>query len=118
MTSPNTDPKKFGPELWRVIHVSAINMNQDEFIKWVTIQLNNIPCGNCRQHALEYLRSSPPEVYKDVYDKSGEFIGMFKWTWMFHNEVNKRLGYKIMDYQMAYNLYNRQDVTCSETCGN
>jgi hypothetical protein len=118
ITDINTDPKKFGPVLWRIIHIAALNMSADDFIKFINLQIIHILCMDCRNHAIEYLKNNPPESYKNVYDVNGEFVGMFKWSWKFHNDVNIRLKHQLMDYNTAYALYSTDSQTCSDSCGN
>ena len=43
-----------------------------------------IPCKECSNHCLQYIRSNPPNV-----NSKDELID---WVYNFHNEVNKRLG--------------------------
>jgi hypothetical protein len=49
---------------------------------------------------------------------NNEDVGMFKWSFNFHNAVNQRLNKPIMDWSTAYNLYSKAVVTyCTKTCG-
>lgn len=113
-----SDAKTFGPGMWYTIHVTAIKMGQDTFLSWIYIIINSIPCLDCRQHAVVYLSEDPPSGYKDVYTTDGEPIGMFKWSWKFHNSVNQRLNKPIIDFDTAYKMYTDESVLCSEGCGN
>jgi len=104
--------------IWYTIHISALKMGEDSFLNWIILILNSLPCSTCKSHALEYLRTSPPELFKNTYDeKTGELIGMFKWTWKFHNDVNLRLSKKVLDYNTTYKMYSDENV-CSTDCGN
>ena len=111
-------PEIFGPGMWYSIHISAIKMGEEQFLNWVRIIISNIPCLKCKNHATEYLGQNSPELYLNTYNQSGDLIGMFKWTWQFHNDVNKRLGKKILDYTTAYKMYTDESVLCSSDCGN
>lgn len=53
-------------------------------------------CGNCRQHATAYMEKYPPESY---------FANCFYYTVAFHNNVNARLGKRVIDYQLATAWY-------------
>jgi len=112
-----SDPKKFGPGMWYSIHTTALRMGEDNFIDWIVVLISRIPCLDCRGHATEYLNKNPPSMYKGVLDENtGEIVGMFKWTYIFHNAVNARLGKRVIDYIEAYNIYS-DDSACSSKCG-
>jgi len=116
---PISDSKVFGPGMWYTIHITALKIGQDNFLSWIYIIISSIPCLRCRKHATEYISENPPDKYKDVYDKSsGDLIGMFKWSWKFHNDVNTRLSKPLLDYNTVYKMYNDESVLCSDSCGN
>ncbi len=83
------------------------------------------PCLTCREHIKEYLANNSMEAFWGpiYHEVSGEDIGLFKWTWIFHNVVNARLAHwghakKQMDFDTAYDLYYHSDnTTCSLDCG-
>ena len=116
--------KTFGPGMWYSIHISSLKLGETEFLEWIRIILNSIPCSKCRKHALQYLEENNPSNYKDIYDENGELIGMFQWTWKFHNDVNIRLNEKnkedrkIYDFHEAYRMYSNDEILCSDNCGN
>ena len=112
------DPTKFGPGMWYSIHNTALKMGEDFFIDWIRIILNSIPCLKCRTHSLEYLQNNSLENYRDVHDENGELVGMYIWTWKFHNDVNLRLNKKIYDYKDSYRMYTDESLSCSKDCGN
>jgi hypothetical protein len=47
-------------------------------------------------------------------------LGLFIWTWKFHNAVNTRLRKPVMSWDTAYSLYselqNNNNLVCSKTC--
>lgn len=120
MTHKHTisDSSYVGPGQWYCIHTSAQKLNQKNFIDWLYIILDSIKCTICRDHALEYIKQNPIELYRDVKNDDGYIVGMFQWTWKFHNAVNSRLNKKILDYETAYNMYSEDNHTCSDMCGN
>jgi hypothetical protein len=119
ISSSVSDPKVFGPGLWFSIHTSALKINQENFLSWIRIIVSSIPCLRCRNHATEYINENPPDVFKDVRDENTkDLIGMFKWAWKFHNDVNLRLKKPLMDYNTVYRMYTDESVMCSEECGN
>lgn len=115
---PSSDPKVFGPGMWYVIHNTALKMGEETFSDWIYITLSSIPCLKCRTHAMEYLKQNPLDLFKDVYDEEdGELVGMFKWSWNFHNTVNQKLKKSTLDYRTAYRMYRNESI-CSSDCGN
>jgi len=110
--------KTFGPGLWHSIHITALLIDQEIFLKWIKIQVASIPCPTCKEHASQYLLENPPEKYENVYDTNHNLIGMFKWSWKFHNDVNLRLKKPLLDYTTAYSIYNSEANECPEVCGN
>lgn len=118
MSDAISDSTKFGPGMWYTIHITSLKIGEDSFIDWIRIILNSIPCIKCRNHSLEYIQENDPVKSKDMYNEDGELIGMFKWTWKFHNDVNARLKKKIYDFDEAYRMYTNESSTCSDKCGN
>ena len=108
------------PNDWFSIHIMAKNSIDDEtenyFIKFFEIIINNYPCSICRSHAKEYYQLHPLSKWKGWMDKEGRRVGMFFWTWKFHNTVNARLGYPLMNYQTAWELYESIH-SCDVVCG-
>jgi len=99
----------FGPGTWFCIHVHARNsktQNQKEaFIKFINNICQNLKCGECNGHCHKYIEEHPPNKFMNVIENN-EDIGMFMWSWMFHNAVNKRIGKKIMDWKTALMMYS------------
>lgn len=117
------DPKKTGPGVWFAIHIMAISAKTVEqkkhFISFMKNICNNFKCMDCRNHCQEYIKNHPMEDFMHVLNESGDDIGMFKWSWIFHNAVNARLpGKKSLDWATAYGLYSNSDSgICFEGCG-
>lgn len=108
--------QKDAPGIWFSIHISSINLEQNEFSNFLEMILHHLSCLKCREHALEYLSTHPLDEYKKLRNFEGEKIGMFKWTWEFHNSVNLRLGKHNLDFETAYNMYKSEDQLCSSVC--
>lgn len=108
------DPRVFGPGLWLAIHITGFQTDSPEkieaFIIWLWQILNNIPCGVCRDHALQYIEDNPPEArLNEVTYELGSiprYIGMFHWTWIFHNSVNARIGKTPLSWEAALKRYS------------
>jgi len=116
-----TDPRSWGVGLWFSIHTYAINAKTDEskksFMDYMKIICTNIKCDNCRKHATEYLETHPIKDFYNIKNEKGEDIGMFKWTYLFHNAVNSRLGKPQMDWDTAYSMYSPTSSVCLQGCG-
>lgn len=117
-----SDPEYTGPGAWSVIHVLAYNARnkekQQQFMASMREICGKFPCINCRYHCGEYIRNHPMEDYLDL-NMNGEKLGLFVWSWKFHNCVNARLKKPIMSWDTAYNMYLEEDVennTCSTSC--
>lgn len=120
-----TDPKYIGPGTWNVIHRLAskavTKTKQDEFISTMTEICNGFPCHICRGHCQEYMRNHPIQDYisKTIdIDGSSQNLGLFIWTWEFHNAVNSRLQKPIMDWDTAKRMYivPEEEGVCSASC--
>lgn len=117
-----SDPAKVGPGTWFSIHRMAIRAKTPEkkqaFIEFMTDICDNFKCLKCRGHCQAYIKTNPIGDFLNVKDeKSGEDIGMFKWSTIFHNAVNVRLGKPVMDYTTAYNLYSDSEFgVCAKDC--
>jgi hypothetical protein len=121
----NTDPKYVGPGTWSVIHKRAYKATtkklQKEFIEFMKETCYEFPCTVCRGHCTEYINNHPLEEYLNNSVEIGgkkEKLGMFVWSWKFHNAVNMRLGKPIMDWDTAHSLYSNDsdEMVCSESC--
>jgi len=122
----NTDPAYIGPGIWDFIHRTAFNAKtveeQKSFIKQMKTICDEFPCIKCRGHCQEYIKNHPMEEYIDVtvdMDNEKINIGIFVWTWKFHNAVNARLNKPIMTWDTAYNIYSHSEsLVCSTNCIN
>lgn len=119
----NTNPKYIGPGTWNVIHTLAYNAttksSKEAFMKHMSIICKQFPCETCRGHCKEYLKENPMIDYLDVVTE-GKPVGLFTWTWQFHNAVNFRIGKPLMTWDMALHIYeqfkNQTDGQCSRDC--
>jgi hypothetical protein len=123
-----TDPKYIGPGIWMLLHQKGSKANtkekQKEFIQFVKDVYENFPCNFCRGHFKVYIQEHPLEKYLNVYlvGENGKkiMIGMFLWSWKFHNAVNHRLQKPMMNWDTAYEMYYVLPTTekkiCSKEC--
>lgn len=88
-----------------------------EFIEDIKQLSEEFPCTKCRKHMQEHLKVSPFEPYMNIKNEKGDHIGMFKWTWDFHNAVNTRLGKPYVDFNTAWNLTEDTGFAfCTQGC--
>ena len=115
-----TDPSKIGPGYWQIIHFKARNSDtlklKQDFIDFMYLLSVEFPCGNCRNHIQKYLKENPFEPFMNLKNEHGEDIGMFKWSWLFHNAVNIRIHKPYVDWDTAWEMYNTNKEICTD-CG-
>jgi len=120
LAGDRTDPVIIGPGKWDDMHSKAIEAtdsnSQKEFIKWNTDMLENFPCIHCRVHALQYLIANPMEDSVNVIVDKDQKLGLFIWTWKFHNAVNARLKKPLLNWTTAYTMYKLNPEECSKSC--
>lgn len=122
--SDHTDPKYVGPGTWNVIHrVAFLARTKDEqleFIKLMKLICSGFPCSVCRGHCTTYINDNPMEEFLEIkIDMDGKELelGMFLWSWKFHNAVNLRIDKPLMSWDTAYNLYSdSESLVCSSSC--
>lgn len=117
-----SDPKIIGPGIWFIIHSTGKKAINDEtkrqFIDLMNMLRKEFPCEKCRGHIDEYMTKNPIEEYYNLKGDNDEEIGMFKWSWMFHNAVNTRIGKPYVDWETAYNMFSDSGImVCSRDCG-
>lgn len=115
------DPKVIGPGIWIVIHQTAKRAidepSKQSFVNLMKMLADQFPCDKCRRHINEYLQENPFEPYWNINNDIGDPIGLFKWSWNFHNTVNLRLNKSYIDFDTAWNLYSDKGiVACSSGC--
>lgn len=111
-----------GPGYWYDIHHMARRATTEEtkyrFLDRMNYLRGEYPCNKCRPHIGEFMDVHPIRQFWNLrHGKTGEEIGMFKWSWMFHNAVNSRLGKPNVDFDTAYNLYGGTgSLVCTSGC--
>ena len=115
-----SNPATFGPGIWYVIHLKAKNAKDEsakiQFKNFLEDVIQNLPCSTCQQHATTYYQSNPLKDYWYVKE-NGEEIGLFKWTWNFHNTVNNRLKKPYVNWENAKMLFDTESGVCTSDCG-
>jgi hypothetical protein len=114
-----SNPSTFGPGIWYCIHMMARDCNNEQkkmkFKEFIEQVIHNLPCQTCTDHATEYYRSHPLNDYWNIKEH-GEDVGLFKWTWTFHNAVNNRLNKPYISWENAKMLYSKEDGVCTSEC--
>lgn len=116
-----SDPKESGPGLWFILHTAAKEAKTEEkkrhFQQLLDIIKRNHPCQSCRNHMEEFINTHPLGNFWNIKSEKGEEIGLFLWTFIFHNSVNSRLNKKQPDWETAYNMYSNEEITpCTSDC--
>jgi hypothetical protein len=116
-----TDPTVLGQGTWFCMHRMAKNaitkITKDGFIAFLDDLRYTFPCKKCRRHINQYLTDHPIKDYYNIVDEHGNDIGMFKYSWMFHNAVNTRLGKPYVDWETAWKMYeDPSSLPCNLAC--
>lgn len=98
-----------GPGLWWITHSLAANAQTKEgvkqFMNHVEYLKTNFPCEKCRPHIVAFFTKHPTEQYTTNDKINGKDVGLFRLTWIMHNEVNKRLNKKFFPFEKGYDIY-------------
>lgn len=110
------DPSTIAAGMWYSIHLEAYEAKSEEekraFARSMKRFCEKYPCAKCRRHASEYIAKHPIEKYWNTNK------GIFKWSWIFHNDVNERLGKPLVSWDQANAIYSgdEQIHICGEGC--
>ena len=107
--------------LWYYMHKNAYNattyQKKEEFERFLISLINDLPCNECKKHATKYVSEHPIRNFFNLRDeRSGAEIGVFKYTWIFHNDVNRRLKKSEVDWFTALSMYSSSGEGC-DNCG-
>ena len=115
------DIGKIGPGIWFKIHSDGIAATtqalKESFIVNINILCDGFKCKHCQPHFRKYINEHPIEKYFNIKNKEGKDIGIFKWTWEFHNAVNLRLGKYQCTLEEAYEYYTNNTIGACHECG-
>lgn len=109
--------KTWGPYGWKFMHMVALaypnsptNEDKENYKTFFTILGNVLPCQLCADHYKQNLINFPLTDY--ILSSRDTLL---KWTIDIHNEVNKSIGKKILDYDEAITLIKNNYETKIET---
>ena len=104
----------WGPPCWSIMHILATRIKEEDFENkkeslWLVINeiCNNLPCPECRQHAVSLMR----QTKKASILKSKDNLEIFLFD--FHNLVNKKKGLRLFtkeEYNLKYKKSNIKEV--------
>ena len=91
MTYAHTDPRVWGPDVWRALHYIALGYPDDPspdqqaaYRAFFTALGPVLPCASCATNYQQHLRDLPVEP---ALQKGGR--ALFEWTVALHNLVNQ-----------------------------
>jgi hypothetical protein len=109
------NPNYVGPGIWYKMHLDAAWADTDDKKRVVIEQIkylqSNFPCGECKEHFENYIRTHPLEL---TLGKSPE--SLFLWTFNFHNAVNHRLKKPQVSYDDAKKIFYNNSEFCASDC--
>lgn len=121
-----SDPTYVGPGTWNTIHrlaYAATTLDlQNDFVTTMEEICRTFPCPHCQGHCKQYMIDNPIRKFigLPVMVNGGEQeLGMFLWTFLFHNAVTARVGKnKMMAWETALALYSKvaDPNECSKVC--
>lgn len=95
--------------IWFCIHLFAIVSITPELISsymtYIQTLAESFKCNKCKKHFIYYITNNPMNKYANMTDSTGRNIGMFYWSWEFHNAVNKYLGKYQPTFEEAFNYF-------------
>ena len=84
--------------LWGEIHQKAKEATtlplKNDFVTFLNDIISSHGCGGCAQDLKNFIAQNKIELYFWIQEShlgKNFDIGLFKWSWMFHNHVNKKL---------------------------
>ena len=121
MSSKFNNPAIVGPGIWFTIHhMARYSITPDKinnFINFIHSLTSSFPCEPCKKQFMKYVRDHPLENYRETKNVSMEYVGMFIWSWKFHNAVNERLRKPLVEYEVVLEMFSNPDImTCKLDC--
>ena len=108
------DPVKFGPCLWRSIHIIALGypenpteIDKQTYTNYYRDLWKIIPCLKCSLNYRRHWTELPIYSFLDSREH------LFEWTVLLHNIVNQELGKKQITLEEAYKIYNNDRIITS-----
>lgn len=110
MEKYNYNPKIWGPNAWRFLHMVALSYptiptsEDKKAYKSFFLGLGKIlPCHKCQNNFAEHIKKFDINKYLDSPDS------LFEWVLSINNEINTMLGKSTVGIDSMKNMYNRQN---------
>ena len=104
----SSDPKVWGPHLWKYMHCAAANYPENpspkqvnDMVVWLQTLTTTIPCQQCQKHYGQYINSH----VNTLHDICSSRDRLFNFIVDIHNQVNKRNNKPAISYDEAKRLY-------------
>ena len=101
---------KWGKPIWTFFHVSAHKMKPEyfnliikEYLNFIVLVCNTLPCPVCSSHASEYLRA----INLNNIKTKDDLINLF---FTFHNSVNLRKGVQVFSREQVPSYENANTI--------
>jgi hypothetical protein len=111
-----TNRETWGPHMWYTIHfialgypIDASSIDKKNYKNFYINLPNIIPCDECAKHLVNNLNNFSIDNYLESRDK------LFEWTIILHNQVNKMLGKKEWNLDIAKKYYLNFNIKLEET---
>lgn len=111
-----TNRETWGPHMWYTIHfialgypIDASSIDKKNYKNFYINLPNIIPCDECAKHLVNNLNNFSIDNYLESRDK------LFEWTVILHNQVNKMLGKKEWNLDIAKKYYLNFNIKLEET---
>lgn len=95
----------WGPQIWSFLHTVSIfcdeKITEEDFQRVRNVLMNVekiIPCTPCKDEYSIFVPVLKDITYNDV--KKDRMI-LFKWTFLIHNHVNKKIKKPLINYRQA-----------------
>jgi hypothetical protein len=97
-----------GPGWWAFLHNAAGAANNNPagltlFVQAVDLTSKRFTCEKCRLDFNVLLQQYPTRNYQDTHNVDGN--SPLRWSWLVHNEVNKKLGKKSYSWKSCKDDY-------------
>jgi hypothetical protein len=104
-----SDPKIWGPLIWKYLHYSSANypvkptqQQVNDMINFLCSLTITIPCKNCANHYQEYINKYKSQLPEICSDKNK----LFNFLVDCHNQVNKRNNKPLISYEESKRMYS------------
>lgn len=115
------DIKEWAPSMWRILHSLAEHSGEivsplfadDEKRQWIlflNLLPNVLPCPHCREHASDYLRTHPVADAVKTLSVVDFRAFIIDYLYVFHESVNARLEKPSFDKTLLTSTYRRISV--------